>query len=67
MLPNFDSEVIANQDVIGELKKIRPATENYIINLELSEDGNGSHRMRKSPMTPRIQQYNANKIRMIQS
>ena len=52
MLSNFDIEEIANHynvDVIivmkDELKNMKPINTNYIVNLESSKDGNGTHWM----------------------
>ena len=52
MLYNFHIEEIANHynvDVIilmkDELKNMKPINMNYIINLESSKDGNGTHWM----------------------
>ena len=52
MLSNFDIEDIANHYNINviivmkdELKNMRCTSGNYIINLESSKDGNGTHRM----------------------
>ena len=52
MLSNFDIEEIANHYQIpivvvmkDELKYMKPINKNYIINLESSKDGNGTHWM----------------------
>ena len=52
MMSNFDIEKIANHYQIpivvvmkDELKYMKPINTNYIINLESSKDGNGTHWM----------------------
>ena len=52
MLSNFDIEEIANHYQIpivvvmkDELKYMKPINKNYIVNLESSKDGNGTHWM----------------------
>ena len=52
MLSNFDIEEIANYYNVNviivmkdELKNMNPINTNYIVNLESSKDGNGTHWM----------------------